>query len=553
MKEKLKKCKSMYWIILFLGFTTCIYAPLELYAINREDLWFSLKNMWYIPFTCGAVAMFVAAGIGIFLKDTFRKLYEGILFGFGISAWIQGNFLSLKLGIMTGEAIEWKNYQIRMWLDLLVWLVLIIFFMLWNVKSKKYAGKVLPGIALLLTLMQAVTMIIIMIPCLSENKTSEYGYPTEKYLTNLSPDKNVIVFVLDKYDEEFFCELVEKEPELKEQLDGFIHYANITGGHSGTRYAIPFLLSGDYCKHADVETWKDISCKEKVYWDAILENGYEMSVYSRWSDIPARCGENSINFERTTHSIANHKLFTVALYRLVMCKYFPDIVKPIVWLYGYEFDDRKQLDSEYHDWNVSNLALTDYLMKNSVIADMEKPQYKFIHVSGAHEPFTIDKDGNRIKGISDQETVIRGSMKLVLKYLDEMKLLGIYDSSAIIITADHGNWSTNPSNPIFLVKPFDNRGILEENRAPISHKDFGPTVLDLMGLHEESVKFGVSALDVREGDVRDRLFYLTVSDGHDVMGNSLYKLVEYKADSLGNSADHFYKTGVEYGMEESKD
>lgn len=546
MKRMLIERRTLLWVILFLGFTACIYAPFELYALNTEDLWFSLKQFWFIPLACGLTAILVAEAIGMLLKGKILRIYEGLLFGFGISVYIQGNFLNLKLGTMTGVEIDWSQYYGRLLINLMIWILLIGVAIFFSLQNKRQIRKVMAGISLFLTSVQLVTLVILLAPCIGENKSSECGYPTDKNLTTLSKENNILIFVLDKYDNDFFKVALEEVPELEEELDGFTWFTNYAGGYANTRFAIPFMLSGNYCLQGNPYAWRDSSCEEVVYWDELLKNGYEMSVYAETEMVPARVEKNSINYEKTDFKVANHKMFTVVLYRFVMCKYFPDIVKPFVWLNGYEFSDRRKLDSEYNDWSPRNLALVDYLNKEGVNSEAERAQFKFIHISGVHEPFDIDEYGNRIEGQSDELSCIKGSIRLVQRYMREIEELGIYDNSAIIITADHGTWSSQPTNPVFLVKPFNARGRLQTNNAPVSQIDLGPTILDLAGLKEESKHYGISVFDVKDGDERERYYYKNVEMSKDLKGNTQEKLIEYQADSEGIEPENFHLTGVEY-------
>lgn len=550
MLEKVWDKKATLSIILFLGFTSCIFAPLELYALNRSELWFALSDIWYIPLACGVAAMAAGFIFAMLLNGKLLRIYQGLLFGFGLCIYIQGNFLSIKLGAMSGETIEWGDYTIRMVLDLLIWVLIIAVSVVCRYRDTKYSEKVMTAASLFLTSVQIVTLIVLLVPCIGDNKTSPFGYPTEKDVMALSPEQNVIVFVLDRYDETYFIDLLAEKPEYKDKLDGFTYFTNMVGEYPATCWAIPYMLSGEYCLQGDAAAWKDSSCEGDVYWDELIDNGYEMSVYSEVGDVPSRVGENSINFEKADYRIANHKLFTGLLYRFVMCKYFPDIVKPIVWLDGYEFDDRKILDSEYREWYVRNLALSDILAKEDATADKDDPQFKFIHIGGTHEPRNIDTEGNRTEGVSDIKTCAEGSLNIVLKYMDEMKELGIYDSSAIIITADHGARSyTTPSIPIFLVKPIGARGTMAENAAPVSHRDLGATILDLTDMDLDVGQYGTSALDVKEGDERERICYRHMEDGAGVNGTPYYKLIQYTADSEDNAPEDFHETGIEYNMQ----
>jgi arylsulfatase A-like enzyme len=68
----------------------------------------------------------------------------------------------------------------------------------------------------------------------------------------------------------------------------------------------------------------------------------------------------------------------------------------------------------------------------------------FYHTEGCHFPITIDRYGNQLKeprndyqGIIDETTYL---MTVVADFLDTLRSRGLYDNSAIIITADHGTF-----------------------------------------------------------------------------------------------------------------
>lgn len=544
MKEKISARKEMFSAILFLGFISCIFAPFELYSINSQDLWFSLKDFWYIPLACGVFAMAAAALLGCFLKGKLLKIYTAVIFGTGICVYIQGNFLNLKLGMMTGESISWSQYKCRLILDMLFWIIIICTCIVVCLRDGKYIQKIITGVSLFLTAVLFVTLIVLIVPCLQENKVPACGYPTDRNLTALSDDSNLLVFVLDYYDVEFFRQALEEVPEFEEQLDGFVWYDNFAGCYSNTQYAIPFMLSGRYYPQADVPACLDTLCEAEVYWDALIQNGYEMSLYSSSELIPERAGANAINFVKTDFKIANHKAFTILLYRLVMCKYFPDVVKPYVWLYGYEFEHRRQLQCEDHYYNPENLALVDYLDQQPVTADAGHSQFKFIHVSGAHPPYSIDEWGQRTDETSDENKSIKGSLRMVLRYLDEMKALNIYDNTSVIITADHGRFTADCTNPVFLVKPRNARGRLRSDHTPASQVDLGPTILNLAGIDTDA--YGISVFDTEGENNKKRYYYKTVKVATEITGRSAEKMFEYEVDSAGISLENFHLTGVEY-------
>ena len=564
MRQRIADRKALFFSIFFTGFISCIYAPFELYALNTQDLWFTLTNFWYIPLACGAFAMIAAAVPGLFLGGTLLKLYTGMILGFGICIYVQGNFLNLKLGQMTGSVIDWTQYRGRMILNLLLWIIIICVttaLCVWGGKKKPgIVSKTISGISLFITAMLLVTLTVLIVPCLQQEneKRPEEGYPTNKDLLSLSPSGNVVVLVLDTYDINYFRQALQEVPEFEEQLDGFIWFDNFTGCYPRTSFAIPFMLSGNYCKQGDPYKQVGIDSAERLYLDELSENGYDTSFYTQYNLVPDRARKNAVNYVNADCVISDRKAFTFSLYSLVICKYFPDICKPAAWLSPADFEARRRLDSDYRIYATNNLTLVDHLDQQEMTADADRPQFKFIHVDGAHLPSNIDEWGHRTEDSSQIEEIpVKGSLRLALRYLEEMKSLNVYDNSAIIITADHGvntrdgDWYESFNSPVFLVKPAGAKGALTVNHTPCSQSDLGATILELAGIDTES-SYGVSVFDETGAREKKRYYYKLDQTGSTISGEAINKLTEYEIDPEGNSPEHFHPTGVEYGSNDEE-
>lgn len=74
-------------------------------------------------------------------------------------------------------------------------------------------------------------------------------------------------------------------------------------------------------------------------------------------------------------------------------------------------------------------------------------------------------------------------------YLQQLKDLGIYDNSTIIITADHG--SEARSQMIFFMKgKNETHDSMQTTNAPISLNDLVPTIVEAIG--EDYAPYGQS-------------------------------------------------------------
>jgi hypothetical protein len=141
----------------------------------------------------------------------------------------------------------------------------------------------------------------------------------------------------------------------------------------------------------------------------------------------------------------------------------------------------------------------------------ERPVYKLIHVGVPHRPIVVDREC-RFLGVIRITRLTYGdqcrcALKLVSALLDRARSLGIYDSSVIIVSSDHGTdlapWGLDGENDtlssargpaiqrlptiaatakaLMLIKPANSTGPIAMSDAPTSHLDFRSTIADLLG------------------------------------------------------------------------
>ena len=216
---------------------------------------------------------------------------------------------------------------------------------------------------------------------------------------------------------------------------------------------------------------------------------------------------------------------------LTKCALYRDMpwaLKPIFWFYTDEvnnavlaFDEDAGLDTM--PYTISDgrwyKQLKEYGL--SIDGQADAPAFRFIHLLGSHRPYIIDENGIDIGyGKSTRDKQARGSMRMVGDYLDQLKKLGVYDQTTIIITADHGNYyhiSTplkEPATPIMLVKPANAPDKpLETSSVAVAAGDTMPTVLTALGA--DVGEYGMPIWELTDPD-RSRIYLMTTSDGsHD--------------------------------------
>ena len=158
-----------------------------------------------------------------------------------------------------------------------------------------------------------------------------------------------------------------------------------------------------------------------------------------------------------------------------------------------------------------------------------KPCYKYIHLMNAHGPPVVTQDCEYAGGVIpwSRENVTnlqRCSLDHVIEFLTKLKSLGIYESSLIIISADHGrgtsikmqnedkqldgypdlNLIAGQALPLMAIKLPNGEGPLKISNLQTQIKDLPATVSALLKLNEEFE--GRSMFDGDMSEIPERKF-----------------------------------------------
>ena len=137
----------------------------------------------------------------------------------------------------------------------------------------------------------------------------------------------------------------------------------------------------------------------------------------------------------------------------------------------------------------------------TINSDMKKC-VRVYHMRGAHEPFSIDSDGNKKEDATLQDTV-SGCFNIVAEYIEDMRSQGVLDDSVVIITADHGDLH-NAEHPVFLLKEENSEGELRTDHSPVSLFDLPIYLADKAGKTLNDQVYGQPIHSLSEDDIRER-------------------------------------------------
>ena len=492
-----------------------LLGPIEVFYGSNADFEFELKDFIEIFLLISVVLLVVLSIlISIFPQRIFIFILS-LITSFSVLSYIQNMFLNKKLTGVVGLGLDWSKYKKYTVVNTIVWVVgiTIIMVCLYKIKLQLKSCVV---ISIILSLIQLTALVSILVNLSSDRyKVSYYKLSVEDEYT-LASDENIIILLLDATGNQLFEEELEKDPGLIAGLEDFTYYTNYDSLYMPTFPAVTHLWTNEYVDNSMTsqeyayKAWHSDRCES--FFDEIHNNGYRIHFYVNSQRELFRNVENlsgkADNVIIQEPTIDRKKLF-VMLEKYSIYRYAPYCAKPYFEVNPEHFrgvvlyDEANEIAEKCALYNEK---LKDEGLKISKEYDKAVIYH---HFDGVHGPTCIDKDGNYVPGEittrDSQRIAVKGNMVFIRNYLNELKRLGLYDNSTIIITADHGNvLNKEDMQCIFFIKTKGERhNQLQYNNSPISSQDFQATLLYLIG-DEKYSDFGTTIFDWKEGDKRER-------------------------------------------------
>lgn len=532
--------------VFFASFTLLFVAPCETIVGSNNSMAISIGDAWWLLTIACLILTLVGAILVSFLRGKAYAIILAAICAFGLCCYIQAMFLNIDLPIADGATIDWIWYRKEALLSEIVWISVFVALIVLAVMQPRALHLTVLGMSLALLIVQGVGVGSLLVSS-TQRQSGVEVLPndiivTEDGLFDASDKNNVIVFVLDTYDTRYLEHLVDGDyPNLLDEFTGFTWYKNCSGSMIPTRYAVPYLLSNTL--PAKGQTWDDYN-RDRLADSNFIEDidaaGYSIGLYTDSTGVKGmdpslawpKIGNRVINLEAKTAASFNQPGILKGSVIMALYRDLPWSLKPF-----FRFDTdyingltlrRTSTVEDHIAYALDDDAYYKKLKENglSISEDDNAGAFKFIHMQGAHYPFTLDENAVEV-GVNSTDMYKQcvGSMRIVEEYLRQLKELGLYDDATIIITADHGDWYLtdqplqDPTAPYMLVK--QGHQTHEEasapytiSMAPVSHMDFCASVIKAVGGDYSS--YGTPIEDVPDGD-RTRYYYMTTSDGqHDV-------------------------------------
>lgn len=504
--------------------TIKIYLPLDTFVNNIADFNFAVQDFIFIPATESVIILLLSFYIGLILKPKIGHLLSSLLLGATVAVYVQYTFMNSNLGLVIGIEPEWEKYTSFVIFNAAVWVVIIAAPFIAGAVFKKHREKIVTLASGFVTAVQLMSILILAF----FSGEDIYGYrnsvvPDARVQYDVASDKNIITFFFDATDNLYFKQLLEESPEAFDGLEDFTLYTNTCAKYSYTDASMNQILTGTEEDDDMTEKWiADAWSNDKTqnFYKRLHQAGYVVNGFvddgTDWGLMDGCYDNTDYNMKP---SAINYPYLASDMEKLSFYRYAPFFLKRLADVthincnnnvfYGTEF---KFFDNEY----MENLKLTKR-------GDWEKC-FLIQHLFGTHPP------------CDDFIAETKNCLDIVKEYIRQLKELGVYDSSVIIVTADHGRhnyelYDYKAPTPIFMIKEANNRfNEMKISSAPVYHTDFLSTYLVSAGLYTDSDRdiYGSSVYDFDEKSRRLRKWNYKFFDEQ---GKSEWITFEYIGDS----------------------
>lgn len=524
------------------GFTYIFFGAADTFAGNRGEFLFSFGDFGgYLALIATAVSLLITLVLLIARGTLFRVLF-GIFFWIAFMGYVQGTFLNVGMGSLAGDDVGTKISIGFLIFDTALWIITAGLCIFGALKMKKHEMIKTIAIVLLVMVVGMQTVgCVSNIPKLTDKPTqttattkngSQSGSETtsiettvetrddeddenvRKYLTEMginevSGGKNIIVFVLDRFDIDYYNDVVKDDPDFFSKLKGFTFFDDNISLFSRTYPGVATMITGlPYMYDRSAESWLDNVYGTSPFLSDLKKNDYKIKLYT--ADYYGY--RNASSMKGTVENISSVTKYTVNdraglvgnMMALSLYRCLPSVLKSSVGVSTSSFGRVVSYNGKAPAYKVDDPRLHE-LLKDGLSADDSKGSYIFIHMNGCHQPYNMDEDGNRVENGASLPA-IRGDFRMIYSYIDEMRRLGVYEDSTIVITGDHpsarddGEIPTQPRiTSLFVKQSGRSDEPLEYSHAQVCQDNLIATLVKSAGIKTEN-DYGRSYFEIGEGE-----------------------------------------------------
>ncbi|MEE0946882.1 MAG: hypothetical protein U0M42_08680 [Acutalibacteraceae bacterium] len=476
-------------------FSVFVFIPYETFFGNIAEFSFTFSEFWWPVALFGVILFTIMLLVELLLKGKLFNIVVSLVFGGTLVCYVQSMFLNGMMKTLDGSSDSWSTSQKI--INLAIWIVVAILPVIITIFSKTLWATICKLGSALIAGMQIIALITVI---LTTPQISFDTRITTDGMYEVAKKENIIIFVLDRFDQVRADEILQNDPNFFNKLKGFTYFPNTSGMYTFTHNSMPYLFTGIEMEdfYPTSET-KSNAIKNSDYLKLIKDKTGSMCVYTQESffENAAAAEAGVADNVKPIPTQTNKKVFVKAAIKSSIYRVAP-----------FAFKNRFKYTSDTFNFAVSSADESVIFNNGSHMYDalfLEKLEatglsinnsygnrcFRLIHTFGGHYPYELTEYGEYTTTEVTPIETCKGEFKILYKYFDELQRLGVYENSTIIITADHGEaWlNFNESdmvpniNPILFYKPA-HKGIDTDftiSQAPASHADIFPTIIKALG------------------------------------------------------------------------
>ena len=571
-KPKKKYCgyttkeKWLFSLLLsiFTPFALCFFGPFEIFGNNMDEFKFVLWDFWAV---CGLLAFSIAAVIFALLMLVRGKAFDvcfGLIFGTSLMFFIQGNYLSLGSGALSGDGVSETVSKTQGFINLAIWIVVIAGCTVAMLLLNKYKELIRTVATVAVVALVGMTLISFAVISMTTDvyASKKSGYQgdssvdnevlTNKNLDTLATDNNIVVFIVDRFDYTYMDKALVDCPEIFTELEGFTHFEDYITLYPRTYPGVPHIVTGVENDFSGTRhSYMKDAYSNSPYLHAMKEKGFDINVYTddyygyvnatHMRDLVSNTSGN------VSYSIVGNKDLAVDMIRVSLYRYFPLLARRVLGEVNTPmFGKYVEYDLEQPKYSTDMKAVYETISEDGFTFRNEKNGLSYIHISGCHLPNLYDTDFSPAESDARHDTnvAMKVSFKIISAYIREMKRMGVYENSTILILGDHctiGSDRDLPYRPhvtALLAKPAGvYEGGLQRSKAQIGAQDVFATVLAAAG-SDKAADFGENIFDIPENKDRPRRYHFQIVEGTLYEGN--YTNAVYEITGPGTNMDNWH-------------
>ena len=535
----MKQRMLLFIAMLLVAFQILVSFPIAIWLHNQFDFSAVISDsigVFGLSFlTVSVLLLLVAVAVPQKIRNHLLPLF---VLG-SILVYVQQYILVWDYGILDGHLIDFLKNKYLGLLDMGLWMLGVAAYMVLRKEIIRHSITILT-FTIIITVVATLTTVM-SYDAREGNSTASLS-DVNKF--TYSENKNILLFLLDGFQSDLFWEIIDQDPQLKEEFLGFTFYANTSAVFAKTFPTIPLLLTGKkYQKEQSFQDFLDTAYQESILTEFVAE-GWDVGLHPYvMGTIPL---DKSIMSNYLSYTLWPEKIddylqaLDLSLFRSV-----PHSLKSYIYNNG-DFIIKNNLSNFLHKFDHfflernlieppntqphQGLNFQENLRLMGAISSA-KPTFRFYHLFMPHEPFLLNRNlkfGHIGNDFASYQEYAFASLKLMINYINELKNLGVYDNSSIIIAADHGSGEytderyissegryiktlTNgkamaSGKPLLLVKNYHSDSQFKISSKPVSLLDVAPTIANFADMDPKNFE-GKIIDEIAEDEQRERDYF----------------------------------------------